>query len=354
MTSVNPEDVYKYINVAFKDKDRVKLMNADAIAFDGQMKKWFIKKGYEAQEHLYKAFNPQFPVGVSSSEVSNKRKRDNDQVTPSKKVKIPGSLSASVLNNVHVKNLVINIEQTFATEEKLHLSPDQVRQDLECEIDPIYYELKETIMEDALNHHFKAFTDDSCVKHLLDYFVGVASSKQAETLATIGSGEDDDEECQNLKKQLALHRQNQRKRRRQDVVDVGENSALVLQMENDNLQAMVTKMKEEMISLIKAGKEEVQSMLAAATPLSLTPSSSVTLPSSPKALSSSSSSSLTETIMTSSSTTTMPGVTTQQIAVLPIKTIAVKVEKNSKSSGNNLFVVSTWIVTCFQCSEVKK
>ena len=147
---------------------------------------WYIKSGFEEYENDYKVFNPHYPVGVdeSSSEASNKRKRTNEQVTPLKKI---GSLSASVLNNPLVKKLVINIQQDFSADEKLFLSPEQVRTDLECEMDSIFRALKETIVENAMSQHFNARIDRSCSKNLLDYFVGVASSKQAETLASIGN-----------------------------------------------------------------------------------------------------------------------------------------------------------------------
>ena len=125
------------------------------------------------------------------------------------------------------------------------------------------------------------------------------------------------------------------KRRREDVDEktVDENTRLALQIENDNLLAMMAQMREEMRSLIKVGGNEVQA----------TPSSSlVDLASSPQAFSSSSSSESSLTTTTPLVTTQQTsGVTAQEIVVQPtlVKTINVKVEK--KSGNNNLFVILT-------------
>ena len=243
-----------------------------------------------------------------------------------------------MLNNPLVKKLVINIQQDFSTREKLFLSPEQVSTDLECEMGSIFRALKETIVENAMSQHFNARIDRSCSKNLLDYFVGVASSKQAETLASIGSDEDDDEEGQNLKKQLVLHKKQRlaQRRRRENSEDVDENVGLALQLENDNLQAMLADMKEEMKSL-KAGQGEVQSLLATSQLKALPSSSSssiVAVATSDllKALSSS-----------SSSSTAVPtsGVPVQQNVVLPVivnKDMDVIVKKEKNLDGN-IFVL---------------
>ena len=344
-TPINPGDVYKYITVAYKDKEFARNIIPDALAFDGHVKKWFIKPQFKEHEALFKAYNPQYPSAIRVPESHKPLSVSRQEVTPLK-VKV-GSLSTSVLNNPHVKNLVLNIKETYSTEEKLFLSLDQIRDDLQYEMESVFHQLKETIVENAMSQHFNAFIDHSCVKNLLDYFVGVASSTQTEALALMGNDDDDDEEVQELKKQLLRRKMAKRiradvtensgraKRRREDVDEktVDENTRLALQIENDNLLATLAQMREEMRSLIKVGGNEVQ-----ATPLS----SLVDLASSPQAFSSSSSSG-------SSLTTTTPlvtaqqtsGVTAQEIVVQPtlVKTINVKVEK--KSGNNNLFVILT-------------
>ena len=323
--------------MAYKDKEFARSIIPDALAFDGFVKKWFIKPQFKEHEALFKAYNPQYPSAIRVPESHKPLSVSRQEVTPLK-VKV-GSLSTSVLNNPHVKNLVLNIKETYSTEEKLFLSFDQIRDDLQYEMESVFHQLKETIVENAMSQHFNAFIDHSCVKNLLDYFVGVASSTQTEALALMGNDDDDDEEVQELKKQLLRRKMAKRiradvtensgraKRRREDVDEktVDENTRLALQIENDNLLATLAQMREEMRSL-------------QATPLS----SLVDLASSPQAFSSSSSSE-------SSLTTTTPlvtaqqtsGVTAQEIVVQPtlVKTINVKVEK--KSGNNNLFVILT-------------
>ena len=344
-TPINPGDVYKYITVAYKDKEFARSIYPDALAFDGFVKKWFIKPQFKEHEALFKAYNPQYPSAIRVPESHKPFSISRQEVTPLK-VKV-GPLSTFVLNNLHVKNLVLNIKETYSTEEKLFLSSDQIRDDLQYEMDSVFYELKETIVENAMNHHFNAFIDHSCVKNLLDYFVGVASSTQTEALALMGPGneDDDDEEVKELKKQLlrrkvakriradVIENSGRTKRRREDVDEkiVDENTRLALQIENDNLLAMMAQMREEMRSLIKVGGNEVQA----------TPSSSlVDLASSPQAFSSSSSSESSLTTTTPLVTTQQTsGVTAQEIQPTLVKTINVKVEK--KSGNNNLFVILT-------------
>jgi hypothetical protein len=187
---VNPEDVYKYINVPYSQKDRVKDLNKDAVAFDGVMKKWFIKSEFQELEDDYQQWNPQFPPGVG------KRKRDDYQVTPSKKPKIASVLSAAVLGNPHLRKLVRKIEVEYTTDEdKLYLSPEQVKEDLNYEVEPVFHVLKQAVEKIAMLEHFKGSTEEVCSKNLLAYLAEVVCSKQAEKLAALKSeGEDDDDD----------------------------------------------------------------------------------------------------------------------------------------------------------------
>ena len=97
----NPEDVYKYLNVPYSQKDHVKDLNPDAIAFDGDKKKWFIKSDFAHLEDEYKKWQPQSPSSVENS--SSKRSRDQHHVTPSKKSKTAPILSGAVVSNSQLK-----------------------------------------------------------------------------------------------------------------------------------------------------------------------------------------------------------------------------------------------------------
>ena len=102
-TPINPGDVYKYITVAYKDKEFARNIYPDALAFDGFVKKWFIKPQFKEQEALFKAYNPQYPSAIRVPESHKPFSISRQEVTPLK-VKV-GPLSTFVLNNLHVKNL---------------------------------------------------------------------------------------------------------------------------------------------------------------------------------------------------------------------------------------------------------
>lgn len=331
---VNPEDVYKYINVPYSQKDRVKDLNKDAVAFDGVMKKWFIKSEFQELEDDYQQWNPQFPPGVG------KRKRDDYQVTPSKKPKIASVLSAAVLGNPHLRKLVRKIEVEYTTDEdKLYLSPEQVKEDLNYEVEPVFHVLKQAVEKIAMLEHFKGSTEEVCSKNLLAYLAEVVCSKQAEKLAALKSeGEDDDDDdvkVLKFKKNLDLLKKQRlakakRASRSADLSDdvEEEDRKLALQIENDDLRAKVAQMEKENERISSQSvKEEEQSSVAH---VALVSSSSSKSSSSTSNSSSSTSTSLTAGT-SSSSSSSVP-----VIVPPPIKTVVVKLEKNQ---GNHDFVI---------------
>ena len=333
---VNPEDVYKYINVPYSQKDRVKDLNKDAVAFDGVMKKWFIKSEFQNLEDDYQQWNPQFPPGVG------KRKRDDYQVTPSKKPKIASVLSAAVLGNPHLRKLVRKIEVEYTTDEdKLYLSPEQVKEDLNYEVEPVFHVLKQAVEKIAMLEHFKGSTEEVCSKNLLAYLAEVVCSKQAEKLAALKSeGEDDDDDdvkvlkfkknLDLLKKQKLALAKAKRSTRSADLSDdvEEEDRKLALQIENDDLRAKVAQMEQENKRISSQSvKEEEQSSVAH---VALVSSSSSKSSSSTSNSSSSTSTSLTAGTSNSSSSSV------PVIVPPPIKTVVVKLEKNQ---GNHDFVI---------------
>ena len=342
--------VFKYLNVSYKDKERAKAICPDGIDFDGDVKKWFIKKGYEESEFDFKIFNPHFPDGGNSASSSPSKKRcaEKELVTPTKKPK-NGNLSALVLNHVQVKKLVKNIGQEYSKDVKLYYSATEVKKDLEEEVESIFYDLKESIVQDSMKEHFSASNDFSCVKNVVDYLVDVAQKKQAETTATVVSDDEEDEVSKSLKQQLALHLL---KKAQEKEAKSGkkEDDMLSLQIEKDMLQAEVVALRAQMKNVTE--KEVVStvvpsSSVAAEKAVVFSTSSYVDL----------TSSSNLKVIFEPKIATTLnsgAGVKKEEIVSLATTSTTVKVEKEANKVGNNIVVILTNCNMFFNVLEVKK